>query len=97
MRAGDKVVKDKKIVEKILRTLTPQYDHIVVAIAECKDMNNIWSKEGMRKKKWVRAQIKLYMPEAISNQEDEGLEEVEADQGEVEPEEEMWMFLIKLS
>ncbi|XP_014511765.1 uncharacterized protein LOC106770470 [Vigna radiata var. radiata] len=34
MRACDKIVKDKKIVHKILRTLTPQYDHIVVAIVE---------------------------------------------------------------
>ncbi|XP_017420138.1 uncharacterized protein LOC108330138 [Vigna angularis] len=41
MRACDKVVKDKKIVEKILRTLTPQYDHIVVAIEDCKDVENM--------------------------------------------------------
>ncbi|XP_047173526.1 uncharacterized protein LOC124841318 [Vigna umbellata] len=41
MRACDKVVKDKKIMEKILRTLTPQYDHIVVAIEECKDLKNM--------------------------------------------------------
>lgn len=41
MRACDKVVKDKKIAEKILRTLTPQYDHIVVAIEECKDVENM--------------------------------------------------------
>ncbi|XP_017431897.1 uncharacterized protein LOC108339269 [Vigna angularis] len=38
MWACDKVVKEKKIVEKILRTLTPQYDHIVVAIKESKDL-----------------------------------------------------------
>ncbi|BAT90103.1 hypothetical protein VIGAN_06128100 [Vigna angularis var. angularis] len=38
MRACDKIVKYKKIVEKILQTLTPQYDHIVVAIEECKDL-----------------------------------------------------------
>ncbi|XP_047163075.1 uncharacterized protein LOC124832811 [Vigna umbellata] len=38
MRACDKVVKDRKIVEKILRTLTPQYEHIVVAIEESKDL-----------------------------------------------------------
>ncbi|XP_047149017.1 uncharacterized protein LOC124821197, partial [Vigna umbellata] len=41
MRPCDKVVKDKKIVEKILRTLTPQYDHIIVAIEECKDLENM--------------------------------------------------------
>ncbi|XP_047160767.1 uncharacterized protein LOC124830944 [Vigna umbellata] len=34
MRACDKIIKDQKNVEKILRTLTPQYDHIVVAIEE---------------------------------------------------------------
>ncbi|XP_052724120.1 uncharacterized protein LOC128193958 [Vigna angularis] len=41
MRACDKIVKDKKMVEKILRTLTPQYDHIVVAIEECKDLDKM--------------------------------------------------------
>lgn len=38
MRACDKIVIDQKIVEKILRTLTPQYDCIVVTIEECKDL-----------------------------------------------------------
>ncbi|XP_014490466.1 uncharacterized protein LOC106753187 [Vigna radiata var. radiata] len=41
MRACDKVVKDKKIVHKILRTLTPQYDHIVVAIMENRDLEKL--------------------------------------------------------
>ncbi|XP_017420194.2 uncharacterized protein LOC108330202 [Vigna angularis] len=41
MRACDKVVKDKKIVEKILRTLTLQYDHIAVAIEESKNMEDM--------------------------------------------------------
>ncbi|XP_017416539.1 uncharacterized protein LOC108327333 [Vigna angularis] len=41
MRACDKVVKDKKIVEKILQTLTPQYDHIMVSIEECKDLETM--------------------------------------------------------
>ncbi|BAT76324.1 hypothetical protein VIGAN_01430600, partial [Vigna angularis var. angularis] len=41
MRACDKVVKDKKIMEKILRTLTPQYDHIVVAIEERKSVEDM--------------------------------------------------------
>ncbi|XP_014515482.1 uncharacterized protein LOC106773291 [Vigna radiata var. radiata] len=41
MRACDKVVKDKKIVHKILRTLTPQYDHIVVAIVESRDLEKM--------------------------------------------------------
>ncbi|WVZ02011.1 hypothetical protein V8G54_022817 [Vigna mungo] len=41
MSACDKIVKDKKIVHKILRTLTPQYDHIVVAILESKDLGKL--------------------------------------------------------
>ncbi|XP_014515571.1 uncharacterized protein LOC106773387 [Vigna radiata var. radiata] len=41
MRACDKIVKDKKIVHKILRTLTPQYDHIVVAIVESRDLEKM--------------------------------------------------------
>ncbi|XP_047158680.1 uncharacterized protein LOC124829252 [Vigna umbellata] len=41
MRACDKIVKDKKIVHKILRTLTPQYDHIVVAIEESRDLEKM--------------------------------------------------------
>lgn len=45
MRARDKIVKYTKIVEKILRTLTPQYDHIVVAIEECKDLETMRMEE----------------------------------------------------
>ncbi|XP_014522738.1 uncharacterized protein LOC106779189 [Vigna radiata var. radiata] len=41
MRVCDKVVKDRKIVEKILRTLTPQYDHIAMAIEESKDLEKM--------------------------------------------------------
>ncbi|XP_022642042.1 uncharacterized protein LOC111242548 [Vigna radiata var. radiata] len=41
MRACDKIVKDKKIVHKILRTLTLQYDHIVVAIVESRDLEKM--------------------------------------------------------
>ncbi|XP_014511820.1 uncharacterized protein LOC106770530 [Vigna radiata var. radiata] len=41
MRTCDKVMKDKKIVEKILRTLIPQYDHIMVVIEECKDVEKM--------------------------------------------------------
>ncbi|WVZ16028.1 hypothetical protein V8G54_013594 [Vigna mungo] len=41
MRACDKVVKDKKIVEKILRTLTPQFDHIALTIEETKDLEKM--------------------------------------------------------
>jgi len=41
MRACDEPVKNSKVVAKILRTLTPQYDHIVVAIEECKDLTTM--------------------------------------------------------
>ncbi|XP_017406857.2 uncharacterized protein LOC108320025 [Vigna angularis] len=41
MRGCEKIVKDKKIVHKILRTLTSQYDHIVVAIEESKDLETL--------------------------------------------------------
>ncbi|WVY90763.1 hypothetical protein V8G54_036277 [Vigna mungo] len=45
MRACGKVVKDRKIIEKILRTLTPQYDHIVITIEECKDLETLKMEE----------------------------------------------------
>ncbi|XP_017416383.1 uncharacterized protein LOC108327161 [Vigna angularis] len=41
MCACDKIVKDKKIVHKILRTLTPQYNHIIVAIEESRDLEKM--------------------------------------------------------
>ncbi|XP_014523896.1 uncharacterized protein LOC106780153 [Vigna radiata var. radiata] len=41
MRACEKVVKHKKIVHKILRTLTSQYVHIVVAIVESRDLEKM--------------------------------------------------------
>ncbi|XP_017431714.1 uncharacterized protein LOC108339076 [Vigna angularis] len=41
MRACGKIVKDRKLIEKVLRTLTPQYDHIVITIEECKDLDSL--------------------------------------------------------
>ncbi|RDX93960.1 Copia protein, partial [Mucuna pruriens] len=35
----------EKLVDKILRTLTPQFDHIVVAIEESKDLQRMWVEE----------------------------------------------------
>ena len=41
MRACDEAMADSKIVEKVLRTLTPNFDHIVVVIEESKDIENM--------------------------------------------------------
>ncbi|RDY14473.1 hypothetical protein CR513_00462, partial [Mucuna pruriens] len=41
MKACGKKISDQQIVDKILRTLTPQFDHIVVAIEESKDLQRM--------------------------------------------------------
>ena len=41
MWACDESVEDCKIVEKLLRTLTPQFDHIVIAIEESRDLEKM--------------------------------------------------------
>ncbi|XP_019451809.1 PREDICTED: uncharacterized protein LOC109353904 [Lupinus angustifolius] len=38
MKACGEVIKDQTIIEKVLRTLTPNFDHIVVAIEESKNL-----------------------------------------------------------
>ena len=38
-------VEDYKIVEKVLQTLTPQFDHIVVAIEESRDLEKMTVEE----------------------------------------------------
>ena len=45
MRDCDKQLPDSKVVEKILRTLTPAFDHIVVAIEESKDLDEMTVEE----------------------------------------------------
>jgi len=39
MRACDENIEDNIIVEKVLRTLTPRFDHVVVAIEESRDLD----------------------------------------------------------
>ncbi|XP_019435835.1 PREDICTED: uncharacterized protein LOC109342272 [Lupinus angustifolius] len=41
MRSCGKAMKEKSIVEKVLRTLTCKYDHIVVAIEESKNLEEL--------------------------------------------------------
>ncbi|XP_057459178.1 uncharacterized protein LOC130749832 [Lotus japonicus] len=41
MKACGEKITDQSIVEKVLRTLTPKFDHIVVAIEESKKLENI--------------------------------------------------------
>ena len=45
MRACDEAMVDSKIMEKVLKTLTPNFDHIVVAIVESKDLENMTVEE----------------------------------------------------
>ena len=45
MRACDEAMADSKIMEKVLRTLTPNYDNIIVAIEESKDLENMTMEE----------------------------------------------------
>ncbi|CAL0330164.1 unnamed protein product [Lupinus luteus] len=41
MKAYGEVITDQKIIEKILRTLTPNFDHIVVAIEESRNLEEL--------------------------------------------------------
>ena len=39
MRSYDEDIKDQKVVKKIVRSLTPKFNHMVVAIEESKDLS----------------------------------------------------------
>ncbi|GAU10771.1 hypothetical protein TSUD_424420, partial [Trifolium subterraneum] len=41
MKSYGEQISDQQVVEKVLRTLTPQFDHIVVAIEESKDLSTM--------------------------------------------------------
>jgi len=41
----DESMEDSRIVEKVLRTLTPRFDHMVVAIEESKDFESVTVEE----------------------------------------------------
>ena len=45
MKACDKLVKCNKVVAKILWTLTPQFNHMIVVIEESKDLEKMFVEE----------------------------------------------------
>lgn len=47
MKSCHELISDQQIVEKLLRTLTPRFDHIVVAIKESKDLSKMKGEELM--------------------------------------------------
>lgn len=47
MKSCHELIYDQQIVEKLLRTLTPRFDHIVVAIEESKDLSKMKGEELM--------------------------------------------------
>ncbi|XP_019431131.1 PREDICTED: uncharacterized protein LOC109338370 [Lupinus angustifolius] len=51
MKSCGEEVKGQSIIEKILRTLTPKYDHVVVAIEESKNLEEIFCALDKKKKK----------------------------------------------
>jgi len=49
MRNCDESMEDSRIVEKVLRTLTSRFEHIVVAVEESKDLESMTVSRGITK------------------------------------------------
>ncbi|XP_019435960.1 PREDICTED: uncharacterized protein LOC109342429 [Lupinus angustifolius] len=68
MRSCGKVLKEKSIMEKVLRTLTCKYDHIVVAIEESKNLEELNIEELQASLESHELRLKERNPERISDQ-----------------------------
>ncbi|RDX93140.1 hypothetical protein CR513_24641, partial [Mucuna pruriens] len=86
MRACDEAMTDSKIVEKVLRTLTPSFDHIVVANEESKDLEKMIVEELQNSLKAHEQRSRHFKPEpttslevvvAVTEEEEEDVEEAE--------------------
>ena len=45
MRACKEIISDQQVVDKILRTLPPQFHHVAIVIEESKDLYTMWIEE----------------------------------------------------
>ncbi|OIW03205.1 hypothetical protein TanjilG_21837 [Lupinus angustifolius] len=67
MRSCGKVLKEKSLVEKVLRTLTCKYDHIVVAIEESKNLEELKIEELQASLESHELRLKERNPEKIGD------------------------------
>ncbi|XP_019429218.1 PREDICTED: uncharacterized protein LOC109336858 [Lupinus angustifolius] len=68
MKSCGKVMKDKTMVEKVLRTVTTKYDHIVVAIEESKNLDEYKFEELQGSLEAHESRLKERNPERNGNQ-----------------------------
>ncbi|XP_019432432.1 PREDICTED: uncharacterized protein LOC109339448 [Lupinus angustifolius] len=68
MRSCGKVLKEKSLVEKVLRTLTCKYDHIVVAIEESKNLEELKIEELQASLESHELRLKERNPEKTGDQ-----------------------------